>query len=189
VFNIMKKKYHKSNTFTFPQLKKALFVDGQIWIVEATPATFKGWDDALKGFYTEFASGTIFKNHIFTCNSTAPTTLTMKEWRDAETDHKKNFVKDARYDKGSLCTYATVGGVRQGPAGSSVYGWRVVFFPSRVSTVRYGTVGGDGTAVITGMKNLGSGAAGGGDRLRSLCHPRLGSRIFNISQRRQQAEL
>jgi hypothetical protein len=30
MFNIMKKKYHKSNTFTFPQLKKALFVDGQI---------------------------------------------------------------------------------------------------------------------------------------------------------------
>ena len=57
------------------------------------------------------------------------------------------------------------GAGRQGPAGSSVYGWRVVFFPSRVSTVRYGTVGGDGTAVITGMKNLGSGAAGGGSLL------------------------
>jgi hypothetical protein len=93
MFNIMKKKYHKSDTFTFSQLKERLVVEGQVRIVEATPATFRGWDNALKTFYTKFASGTIFKNHIFACNLSAPTTLSIKEWRDAETDVKRNFSK------------------------------------------------------------------------------------------------
>ncbi len=35
------------------------------------------------------------QNHIFSCNSSAPTTTTLstKEWSDADTDEKRNFVK------------------------------------------------------------------------------------------------
>jgi hypothetical protein len=40
-----------------------------------------------------FASGAIFKNHIFSCNSSAPITLSTKEWRDAETGEKRDFIK------------------------------------------------------------------------------------------------
>jgi hypothetical protein len=43
-----KKKYHKSDTFTFSQLREVLVVDGQVQTVQVTPATFKGWDNALK---------------------------------------------------------------------------------------------------------------------------------------------
>jgi hypothetical protein len=93
MFNIMKKKYHKRDTITFAQLRESLVVDGQVRIVQATPATFKEWDDALKGFYTKFATGLIFKNHVFACNLSAPTMMNIKEWRDAETDSKRDFVK------------------------------------------------------------------------------------------------
>jgi hypothetical protein len=83
MFNIMKKKYHKSDTFTFSQLKERLVVDGRVQIVEATPETFKGWgNNALNTFYSNFVSGTIFKNHIFKYSSSVLTRLSMKEWRD-----------------------------------------------------------------------------------------------------------
>jgi hypothetical protein len=93
MFNIMKKKYDKSDTFNFSQLKEMLVVDGQVQVVEATPETFEGWGNVLKTFYSMFASGTIFKNHIFSCNSSASTTLSMKEWRDAKTDMQRNFIR------------------------------------------------------------------------------------------------
>jgi hypothetical protein len=54
MFNITKKKYHKSNTFTFSQLKERLLViDGQVQIIEATE-TFKGWDNLLNTLYSKF---------------------------------------------------------------------------------------------------------------------------------------
>jgi hypothetical protein len=47
---------------------------------------------------------TIFKNHIFARNLSAPTTLNIKEWRDAETDSKRDFVNQGtnRPDRAQL---------------------------------------------------------------------------------------
>jgi hypothetical protein len=95
-------KYHKSDTFTFSQLKERLVVDGQVWIVEAIQETFKGWGNGLNTFYSKFATGTIFKKHIFSCNSSAPTTLSTKKWRDAETDKKKKLHQEGNWRVG-LC--------------------------------------------------------------------------------------
>jgi hypothetical protein len=52
----MKKMYHKSNTFTFSQVKERLVVDGQVQIVEATLEIFKGWGSVMKTFYSKFPS-------------------------------------------------------------------------------------------------------------------------------------
>jgi flavodoxin len=93
MFNIMKKLYHKTDTFTFAQLLKTIQVDGQVAILQATAETFIGWDDALKQFYTKFQPNTIFKNHIFSCFSTAPSTLIIKEWRDADIVFSRDFAK------------------------------------------------------------------------------------------------
>jgi hypothetical protein len=72
-------------TYLFSSQDEAV-VDGQVQIVEATTEIFKGWGNVLKTFYSKFASDTIFKNHISSCSLSAPTTFTIKEWRDAETD-------------------------------------------------------------------------------------------------------
>jgi hypothetical protein len=102
MFNIMKKKYHKSDTFTFSQMKERLVVEGQVEIVDATREHFHIWGKALNTFYKKFPRGHIFTNHIFSCNSSAPTTLRIKEWRDAPTEKKKSFVK--RGTAGSDCS-------------------------------------------------------------------------------------
>jgi hypothetical protein len=57
----MKKKYHKSNTFTFSQIKERLFVEGQVAIVDVTPETFHGWGKASNTFYKTFTTGTFSK--------------------------------------------------------------------------------------------------------------------------------
>jgi hypothetical protein len=68
MFNIMKKKYHKSNTFTFSQMKERLVVEGQVKIVDATREHFHAWGKALNTFYKKFPRG-----HIFTNNTSAAT--------------------------------------------------------------------------------------------------------------------
>jgi hypothetical protein len=57
------------------------------------PTNFYGPPVVLNTFYKKFPRGHIFTNRIFSCNSTAPTTLRIKEWRDATTEKKKSFVK------------------------------------------------------------------------------------------------
>jgi hypothetical protein len=51
------------------------------------------WGKALNTFYKKFPAGTIFTNHVFSCDLAAPTTLRIKEWKDAATEQKKKFVK------------------------------------------------------------------------------------------------
>jgi hypothetical protein len=50
MFNILKKKYHKSNTFTFSQLKERLVVEGQVKIVDAVPGTFSWMGQGTEHF-------------------------------------------------------------------------------------------------------------------------------------------
>jgi hypothetical protein len=104
MFNIKKKKYHESNTSAFSQIKERLIIEGQVESVDPTPETFHGWGKVLK--ISNFTIlGTIFKNHIFSCNLSAPTILRRKEWRDvADTNQKKSCVMNgtARSDCAKL---------------------------------------------------------------------------------------
>jgi hypothetical protein len=94
LFNQLKLRWHKMNTYTMEQMVDCLNTQPHVTFVEVKADIFKDYGTLFSSFYNQFPPGTIQKNHIFWVDSTNSTTMMMKISHDAQSTVRHNFKKN-----------------------------------------------------------------------------------------------
>jgi hypothetical protein len=107
MFNILKLRFRKQNVYTMEQLLEVLNAQDQVNALRVQSSDFYDMDAFLDKFYRRFASGTVHKAHIFSCNMDDGATkikINVSEWElEDEPEVKTDLKKQARYtDFGEL---------------------------------------------------------------------------------------
>ena len=77
-FNLMKKRFHKQDIYTYDQLLEVLGQHKQVTMVDVQSDDFEAWGDYLDKFYKRMKPGTVTKIHVFSAASDEPHVLTTK---------------------------------------------------------------------------------------------------------------
>lgn len=91
LFNQLKLRWHKKNTYTMNQLAECLNLQPNVEFVEVTSDSFKDYGTILDKFYKPFQPGTIQQHHVFAVESTNPTLMKMKTSRDDDETYSYQF--------------------------------------------------------------------------------------------------
>jgi hypothetical protein len=86
LFNQLKLRYHKSQTYTMRQMVDILNASPNITFKEARGEDFFDYGGMLDKFYKKFPGGTIQRNHVFWVDDSNPTTMYTKISDEAEVE-------------------------------------------------------------------------------------------------------
>ena len=64
-FNLMKKRFHKQDIYTYDQLLEVLGQHKQVTMVDVESNDFEAWGEYLDTFYKRMKPGIVAKNHAF----------------------------------------------------------------------------------------------------------------------------
>ncbi len=93
LFNQLKLRWHKTNTYTMEQMVDCLNTQPHVTFVEVKADIFKDYGTLFSSFYNQFPPGSIQKNHIFWVDSTNSTTMMMKISHDVQSTVRHNLKK------------------------------------------------------------------------------------------------
>ena len=91
LFNQLKLRYHKSQTFTMGQMVELMNEGSNVTFKEVTAEDFFDYGEMLDRFYKKFPGGAIQRNHVFWVDSLNPTKIYTKvsDGKDIETIEMK----------------------------------------------------------------------------------------------------
>jgi hypothetical protein len=91
LFNQLKLRWHKINTYTMSQMVECLNMQPNVTFVEVKSDTFKDYGSVLDKLYKPFKNGTIQQHHIFLVQDTQPTVMIMKACNSDDEIYRYEF--------------------------------------------------------------------------------------------------